>query len=146
METSSSSKTKRGSYYKADDLKYGGIMYLHLAEIGPTKISAIVQMKLSTVKKIIKRFQNTGSPLPGKSPDRPKIVNERKERHLVQIVRHVFWHDKFIRGGPNILFDKELERLTYESKDMQWSLGTQSPPLVLKLSRDHCALWLQKAF
>ncbi|OAD78040.1 Homeodomain-like DNA binding domain-containing transcription factor [Phycomyces blakesleeanus NRRL 1555(-)] len=86
MEISSSSKTKHGSYYKADDLKYDGIIYLHLTEISSTKISAIVQIKLSTVKKIIKRFQKAGSPLSGKSSGRSKIVNKRTERHLVQIV------------------------------------------------------------
>ncbi|OAD68942.1 Homeodomain-like DNA binding domain-containing transcription factor [Phycomyces blakesleeanus NRRL 1555(-)] len=86
MQDANSSENTHGSYEKADPYKYGCIMYMHLANYGATQISLVVGMSLSTVKYIIKRVDETGSPEPRKGSGRPRKIDERTERHLVQIV------------------------------------------------------------
>ncbi|OAD78172.1 Homeodomain-like DNA binding domain-containing transcription factor [Phycomyces blakesleeanus NRRL 1555(-)] len=86
MQDVNSSENTHGSYEKANPYKYGCIMYMHLANYGATQISLVVGMSLSTVKYIIKRVDETGSPEPRKGSGRPRKIDERTERHLVQIV------------------------------------------------------------
>ncbi|OAD69420.1 Homeodomain-like DNA binding domain-containing transcription factor [Phycomyces blakesleeanus NRRL 1555(-)] len=86
MQDANSSENTHGSYEKTDPYKYGCIMYMHLANYGATQISLVVGMSLSTVKYIIKRVDETGLPEPRKGSGRPRKIDERTERHLVQIV------------------------------------------------------------
>ncbi|OAD79990.1 Homeodomain-like DNA binding domain-containing transcription factor [Phycomyces blakesleeanus NRRL 1555(-)] len=91
MQDANSSENTHGSYEKADPYKYRCIMYMHLANYGATQISLVVGMSLSTIKCIIKRVDKTGSPEPRKGSGRPRKIDERTEKHLVQIF---FDHNK----------------------------------------------------
>ncbi|OAD77090.1 Homeodomain-like DNA binding domain-containing transcription factor [Phycomyces blakesleeanus NRRL 1555(-)] len=95
MQDANSSENTHGSYEKANPYKYGCIMYMHLANYGATQISLVVGMSLSTVKYIIKRVDETGSPEPRKGSGRPRKIDERTERHLVQIFQLVTEKDPF---------------------------------------------------
>ncbi|OAD78129.1 Homeodomain-like DNA binding domain-containing transcription factor [Phycomyces blakesleeanus NRRL 1555(-)] len=86
MQDANSSENTHGSYEKANPYKYRCIMYMYLANYGATQISLVVGMSLSTVKYIVKRVDKTGSPESRKGSRQPRKIDERTERHLVQIV------------------------------------------------------------
>jgi len=57
------------------------------ASVGPTKISNLLSIPESTVRGIIKRNQNSTTPIKNKRTGRPRKLSEREERYILRIVR-----------------------------------------------------------
>lgn len=59
-----------------------GVYWLNEMELTQADIAKKLNAKRSTIQKIIQRIQDTGSPLRRTSPGKPRILDERDERHL----------------------------------------------------------------
>ncbi|RCI02717.1 hypothetical protein CU098_000678, partial [Rhizopus stolonifer] len=70
MSTSDSSNAARGFYLPREERKFWG------------GIKDTVELPKSTVHNIVKRIEETGSPLPKRQPGASKKIDERASRHL----------------------------------------------------------------
>lgn len=66
---------------------FGGIYYLHKHGVNLSGIKDTVELPKSTVHNIVKRIEETGSPLPKKQPGASKKIDERASRHLQRVTR-----------------------------------------------------------
>lgn len=110
-------KQKRGSYIKIDDKMHWGVYWLNKEGYSNTVIGKKVGLPRETVRTIVKRIEETNTPLPRQSTGRPKKINPRGLRHLERaVIRDPFMsiqqaRDELKRNNINVCRDTVVSYL-----------------------------------
>ncbi|RCH82875.1 hypothetical protein CU098_000677, partial [Rhizopus stolonifer] len=82
MSTFDSSNAAYRFYLPREERKFWDIYYLHKHGVNLSGVKDTVELPKSTVHNIVKRIEETSSPLPKKQSEASKKIDERASRHL----------------------------------------------------------------